>query len=153
MATKDVGVVLAHGAWADGSSWCRVIAALRGEGVNVTAAPLPLTSLADDVAALNRSMERTDKPVILVGHAYAGAVIALARPERVKALIYVAALAPDQGERSRTCSIAPNRIRRHQSSRLTTTVWSGCLKLPLQRRSRKTHPPRISRCSRPCSGR
>ena len=99
MAMKDVSVVLAHGAWADGSSWSRVITTLRAEGVNVSAAPLPLTSLAGDVAALNRSMERTDKPIILVGHAYAGAVIALARPERVKALIYVAAVAPDEGEK------------------------------------------------------
>ena len=99
MAMKDVSVVLAHGAWADGSSWSRVITALRAEHVDVSAAPLPLTSLADDVAALNRSLERTDKPIILVGHAYAGAVIALARSECVKALIYVAALAPDEGEK------------------------------------------------------
>jgi pimeloyl-ACP methyl ester carboxylesterase len=99
MAIKDVSVVLAHGAWADGSSWSRVITALRAENINVTAAPLPLTSLANDVAALNRSMERTDRPIILVGHAYAGAVIALARPECVKALVYVAALAPDEGEK------------------------------------------------------
>jgi pimeloyl-ACP methyl ester carboxylesterase len=99
MAAKDVSVVLAHGAWADGSSWARVIAALQAEGVNVSAAPLPLTSLADDVAALNRSLDRTGGPIVLAGHAYAGAVIALARPERVKALVYVTALAPDQGEK------------------------------------------------------
>ena len=80
-------------------SWARVIAALQAEGVNVSAAPLPLTSLADDVAALNRSLDRTDGPIVLAGHAYAGAVIALARPERVKALVHVTALAPDQGEK------------------------------------------------------
>jgi pimeloyl-ACP methyl ester carboxylesterase len=97
--TKDVSVVLAHGAWADGSSWARVIAALTSEGVNVFAAPLPLTSLAADVAALNRSLDRTGGPIVLAGHAYAGAVIALARPERVKALVYVTALAPDEGEK------------------------------------------------------
>jgi pimeloyl-ACP methyl ester carboxylesterase len=96
---KDVSVVLAHGAWADGSSWARVITALAAEGVDVTAAPLPLTSLADDVAALNRSLDRTKGSIVLVGHAYAGAVIALARPERVKALVYVTALAPDEGEK------------------------------------------------------
>jgi pimeloyl-ACP methyl ester carboxylesterase len=67
--------------------------------VEVSAAPLPLTSLADDVAALNRSLDRTERPVVLVAHAYAGAVIALARPERVKALVYVTALAPDEGEK------------------------------------------------------
>jgi pimeloyl-ACP methyl ester carboxylesterase len=99
MAMRDVNVVLAHGAWADGSSWARVIAALKAEDAKVSAAPLPLTSLADDVAALNRSLERTDGPIILAAHAYAGAVIALARPERVKALVYVTALAPDQGEK------------------------------------------------------
>jgi len=87
MASKDVTVVLAHGAWADGSSWARVITALEAEAVRVSAAPLPLTSLADDVAALNRSLDRTEGPIVLVGHAYAGAVIALARPERVKALV------------------------------------------------------------------
>lgn len=56
MAAKDVNVVLAHGAWADGSSWTRVITALEAESVKVVAAPLALTSLADDVAALNRSL-------------------------------------------------------------------------------------------------
>ena len=99
MATKDVNVVLAHGAWADGSSWARVISALKAEAINVVAAPLPLTSLADDVAALNRSLERMQGPIVLAGHAYAGAVVALARPERVKALVYVTALAPDEGEK------------------------------------------------------
>jgi pimeloyl-ACP methyl ester carboxylesterase len=99
MVMTDVSVVLAHGAWADGSSWARVIAALKAEGVKVTAAPLPLTSLADDVAALNRSLDRTEGPIVLAGHAYAGTVIALARPERVKALVYITALAPDEGEK------------------------------------------------------
>jgi pimeloyl-ACP methyl ester carboxylesterase len=99
MAMQDVSVVLAHGAWADGSSWARVITALRAASVRVSAAPLPLTSLADDVAALNRSLDRIEGPIVLAGHAYAGAVIALARPERVNALVYVTALAPDEGEK------------------------------------------------------
>jgi pimeloyl-ACP methyl ester carboxylesterase len=99
MATKEASVVLTHGAWADGSSWARVVTALKAEGTRVIAAPLLLTSLADDVAALNRSLDRTEGPIVLAGHAYAGAVIALARPERVKALVYVTALAPDQGEK------------------------------------------------------
>jgi pimeloyl-ACP methyl ester carboxylesterase len=99
MAADSVSVVLAHGAWADGSSWARVITTLKSEGVSVYAAPLPLTSLGDDVAALNRSLDRTEGPIILTGHAYAGAVIALARPERVKALVYVTALAPEEGEK------------------------------------------------------
>jgi len=99
MAVKDVSVVLAHGAWADGSSWTGVIAALKKEYVKVLAAPLPLTSLADDVDALNRSLDRTEGPIVLAGHAYAGAVIALARSERVRALVYVTALAPDEDEK------------------------------------------------------
>jgi pimeloyl-ACP methyl ester carboxylesterase len=99
MAMQDVSVVLAHGAWADGSSWARVITALNAESVRVSAAPLPLTSLADDVVALNRSLDRIKGPIVLAGHAYAGAVIALARPKRVGALVYITALAPDEGEK------------------------------------------------------
>lgn len=97
--TKNVSVVLAHGAWADGSSWAPVITALKPDAAKVLAAPLPLTSLAADVDALNSTLDRTEGPVVLAGHAYAGAVIALARPERVKALVYVTALAPDEGEK------------------------------------------------------
>jgi pimeloyl-ACP methyl ester carboxylesterase len=99
MAMKDVSVVMAHGGWADGSSWARVVTGLAAHGIKAAAAPLPLTELADDVAALNRSIERMPGPVVLVAHAYAGAVIGLARPERVKALVYVNAFAPDEGEK------------------------------------------------------
>jgi pimeloyl-ACP methyl ester carboxylesterase len=99
MAMNDVSVVMAHGGWADGSSWARVIVGLAVHGVKASAAPLPLTSLADDVAALNRSIDRAPGPVVLAAHAYAGAVIGLVRPERVKALVYVTAFAPDEGEK------------------------------------------------------
>jgi hypothetical protein len=95
---NTVTVVLAHGAWADGSSWSKVIAGLRRAGVASLAAPLPLTSLADDVAALDRTLERAQGPVVLVGHAYAGAVIGATRSSKAQALVYVAALAPDEGE-------------------------------------------------------
>jgi len=98
MSTNDVSVVLVHGAWADGSSWSKVIGLLKAEGIKVFAAPLPLTSLADDTAALERTLERIDGAVVLAGHAYAGAVIAATRCEKVKALAYIAALAPDEGE-------------------------------------------------------
>jgi pimeloyl-ACP methyl ester carboxylesterase len=98
MSLNEVSVVLVHGAWADGSSWSKVIGALKAEGARVVAAPLPLTSLADDVVALDRVLERTKTPIVLVGHAYAGAVIAETRSEKVRSLVYVAALAPDQGE-------------------------------------------------------
>ena len=98
MSGENVSVVLVHGAWADGSSWAKVIARLAAAGVGVIAAPLPLTSFAEDTAAVERTLERSSGPVVLVGHAYAGAVIAAARSEKVKALVYVAALAPDEGE-------------------------------------------------------
>ena len=98
MMQENLNVVLVHGAWADGSSWRDVIDPLRAAGAHVVAAPLPLTSLQDDLEALERLLERIDGPVVLVGHAYAGAVIGLARSEKVRALVYVAALAPDEGE-------------------------------------------------------
>jgi pimeloyl-ACP methyl ester carboxylesterase len=98
MSGNNITVVLAHGAWADGSSWSKVISPLSAVGVKSVAAPLPLTSLSDDVAALDRTLERVDGPVVLVGHAYAGAVIAATRSEKVQSLVYIAALAPDEGE-------------------------------------------------------
>ncbi len=91
-------VVLVHGAWADGSCWQNIILPLRQRGLKVISAPIPLTSLSEDVTALDRVLKRTTGPTILVGHAYAGAVIAAAREERVVSLVYIAALAPDEGE-------------------------------------------------------
>jgi pimeloyl-ACP methyl ester carboxylesterase len=91
-------VVLIHGAWADGSSWEPVIRRLQSAGINVVAAPIPLTSLSEDAAALRRTIARTDGPVVVTGHAYAGAVVGAANNERVKGLVYIAALAPDEGE-------------------------------------------------------
>jgi pimeloyl-ACP methyl ester carboxylesterase len=98
MSSSDVSVVLVHGAWADGSSWSRIIGPLAAGGLEVSAPPLPLTSFQDDVAALDRALERAPGPVVLAGHAYAGAVIAATRSNKVRALVYVAALAPDEGE-------------------------------------------------------
>jgi pimeloyl-ACP methyl ester carboxylesterase len=100
MSANNFGssVVLAHGAWADGSSWSKVVGILKAAGVKVVAAPLPLTSLADDVAALERTLERVEGPVVLAGHAYAGAVIGSTRDPKVIALAYIAALAPAEGE-------------------------------------------------------
>jgi pimeloyl-ACP methyl ester carboxylesterase len=72
---------------------------LAAKGAKLTAAPLPLTSFAEDTAALERALERIQGPVVLASHAYAGAVIASVRSEKVKALVYVAALAPDEGEK------------------------------------------------------
>jgi pimeloyl-ACP methyl ester carboxylesterase len=95
---KNATVILVHGAWADGSSWNPVVLPLLKEGLNVICAPIPLTSLSEDITTLNRVIARTEGPVLLAAHAYAGAVIGGATNERVKSLVYVAALAPDEGE-------------------------------------------------------
>src|SRR5580704_19471242 len=91
-------IILVHGAWADGSCWRNVILLLEKRGLRVICAPIPLTSLSNDATALNQVLERTSGPVVLVGHAYSGAVIAAVQEERVKSLVYIAALAPDEGE-------------------------------------------------------
>ena len=92
-------IVLVHGAFADGSSWAKVIAILQAKGYNVTAVQNPLTSFADDVAATNRALASQDGPVILVGHSWGGVVITEAGMDpKVVGLVYVAAFAPDEGE-------------------------------------------------------
>ena len=94
----DATVVMVHGAWADGSSWRQVIEGIQATGIKAIAAPIPLTSLSDDIKALDRALERTRGPLVLAAHAYAGAVIAASTNERVRALVFVAALAPDEDE-------------------------------------------------------
>jgi len=92
-------VVLVHGAWADGSSWSKVIPLLEAKGLHVVAVQNALTSLADDVAATKRAIALQDGPVILVGHSYGGAVITEAGNDpKVVGLVYVAAFAPGDGE-------------------------------------------------------
>ena len=92
-------VVIVHGAWADGSSWSKVIPLLQAKGLHVVAVQNPLTSLADDVAATKRAIALQDGPVLLVGHSYGGVVITEAGNDpKVVGLVYVAALAPSDGE-------------------------------------------------------
>jgi pimeloyl-ACP methyl ester carboxylesterase len=91
-------IVLVHGAWADGSCWRNVILPLERSGLHVICPPMPMTSLANDMAALSWALERTSGPVVLVGHAYSGAVIAAVGEDRVKSLVYISALAPQAGE-------------------------------------------------------
>lgn len=98
MSKSKISVVLVHGAWAECASWSEIIVPLQKQGIEVICAPLPLTTLRDDVDALSRLWARTEGDIVLVGHAYAGAVIGAATFERVKLLVYVAALAPDEGE-------------------------------------------------------
>src|SRR5450432_1580586 len=94
-------VVLVHGAFADGSSWDKVIPILQAKGLKVVAVQNPLTSLADDVAAGRRVIDEQSGPVILVGHSWGGTVITqLGDDAKVASLVYVAAFAPDVGESS-----------------------------------------------------
>lgn len=95
---QNFTIVLVHAAWADGSCWSNLIAPIEKHGLKVMCAPIPLTSLSNDAAALNAALERTTGPVVSVAHAYSGAVVAAARNERIRSLVYVAALAPDEGE-------------------------------------------------------
>jgi pimeloyl-ACP methyl ester carboxylesterase len=92
-------IVLVHGAWADGSSWEKIVPLLEAKGLHVVCVQNPLTSLADDVAATNRIIDAQDGPVLLVGHSYGGAIITEAgNNPKVVGLVYVAAFAPDEGE-------------------------------------------------------
>ena len=93
-------IVLVHGAFADGSGWKPVADILRKDGYSVSVVQEPETSLADDVAATNRILDRQSGPVVLVGHSYGGAVITEAgNNAHVARLVYVAAFAPDEGEK------------------------------------------------------
>jgi len=102
MTTKyqDLTAVLVHAAWADASSWNKVTAPLQELGLRVRSAQIPLTSLNDDVVALKRLLRQVEGPVLLAAHSYAGAVITAAGADnpQVKALVYIAAIVPDEGE-------------------------------------------------------
>lgn len=92
-------IVLVHGAWADGSSWSKVIPLLQAQGYNVTAVQNPLTSLDDDVAATKRVLDLQKGPVLLVGHSWAGMVITQAGTDpKVVGLVYIDAFSPDVGQ-------------------------------------------------------
>lgn len=99
LAETKASVVLVHGAFADGSSWNKVITRLQKHHTEVIAVQLPLTSLKDDVAATQRAIARAHGDVVLVGHSWGGTVISEAgNNARVKSLVYVAAFAPDSGQ-------------------------------------------------------
>ena len=93
-------LVLVHAAWVDASSWNKIITLLRRKGMQVVAVQIPLSSLSDDVATVRRILKRVSGPVVLVGHSYGGAVVTAAGSGNlnVKALVYIAAMAPDEGE-------------------------------------------------------
>jgi pimeloyl-ACP methyl ester carboxylesterase len=92
-------VMLIHGAWADGSSWSEVISRLQARGLRVVSVQNQLNSLADDVAAVTRALERETAPVVLVAHSWGGTVATqVGMSDKVAALVYIAAFAPDLGE-------------------------------------------------------
>ena len=96
-------IVFAHGIWADGSCFNKVIRPLLAEGYEVIAAQYGLDSLESDVAAVVRTLGRVSSPAILVGHSYGGSVITAAgTDDRVGGLVYIAALAPDETETSQS---------------------------------------------------
>src|SRR5215475_4202221 len=96
-------VVFAHGIWADGSCFSKVIPALQDDGFEVVSCQYGLDRTPEDVAATRRTLKRVSSPAILVGHSYGGSVITWAgTDDRVAGLVYIAALAPDAGETSQT---------------------------------------------------
>lgn len=118
---KVRNVVLVHGAWADGSSWNKVIPILQAAGLKVTSVQNPLTSLGDAAAAVRWALARQDGPTVLVGHSWSGTLVSeVGSDPKVTALVYVAARAPDAGEDflalSATFATAPARagIEEHE---------------------------------------
>jgi pimeloyl-ACP methyl ester carboxylesterase len=99
MAKPTTTVVLVHGAWADGSSWNKVIPLLLAKGLSVVAVQIPLTSISDDAAVTKRMIATLEGPVVLVGHSWGGMAITQAGGDpKVAALVYISAFAPDLGE-------------------------------------------------------
>jgi pimeloyl-ACP methyl ester carboxylesterase len=111
--TETPTIVLVHGAFADGGSWSHVIPILQDDGFRVIAIQNPLTSFGEDVAMTRREVETQPGPVVLVGHGYGGAVITAAAvgAKNVRALVYVAAFAPDAGEQLQALLMAyPSKL-------------------------------------------
>src|SRR4029450_1404460 len=99
MNASTLTIVLVHGGFVDGSGWQGVYNILKKDGYNVSIVQNPTTSLADDVAVTRRAIAEQDGPVVLVGHSYGGVVVSEAgTDEKVKAVVYIAAFAPDRGE-------------------------------------------------------
>lgn len=125
-AVKKPTIVLVHGAYADGSSWSKVIPMLQAKGYTVVSVQNPLTSLADDVGATNRVINQQTEPVLLVGHSWAGVVITEAgNNPKVKGLVYVSGLAPDSGQ-----SVVDVTTGFPQSAAPVTKDEGGFLSLP-----------------------
>ena len=99
--SKKPSIVFAHGLWADGSCYSKVMKLLAADGYEVISTQNQLNTVADDAAAVRSALGRVSSPSVLVGHSYGGTVISAAgTDERVAALVYICALAPEDGETS-----------------------------------------------------
>jgi pimeloyl-ACP methyl ester carboxylesterase len=129
--TTVKNIVLVHGAFADGTSWSKVIPLLRERGYHVVAVQNPLTSLADDAAATKRIIALQDGPVILVGHSWGGAVITQAGDDpKVAGLVYVAAYAPEVGQSANDASTPYGKTEGQKqihvdSEKFASMSWEG----------------------------
>src|SRR6266700_140403 len=114
-------IVFAHGLWADGSCYSKVIPALLADGHQVMSAQNSLDTLEGDVAAVTRALGRVSSPAILVGHSYGGTVITAAgTDDRVAGLVYIAALAPDEDETSQS---QQSQLQRFVAKRMCATAY------------------------------
>ena len=150
-------IVLVHGAFADGSGWAAVANILRRDGFNVSVAQPPETSLDDDVASTNRTIDAMAGQVVLVGHSYGGVIITAAgNNEHVKSLVYVAAFQPDAGESLGSLAAGKHRHRAAPSRHpMATCIWTARASMPTsaptcRKRKPRSWPGRRSVCrSRP----
>src|SRR5262245_48373416 len=117
-------IVFAHGLWADGSCFSKVIELLVADGYEVISTQNHLNTVADDAAAVRTSLGRAKGPVVLVGHSYGGTVITAAGvDDRVKALVYICALAPEDGD---TTQADQTNFRRPPSSSISRSRTGAC---------------------------
>jgi pimeloyl-ACP methyl ester carboxylesterase len=141
-------VVLVHGAFADSSSWDGVIAQLQAAGIKVTAAPNPLRGISHDSAYVASSIEQVPGPVLAVGHSYGGAVISNAATGlgNVVGLVFVAAFAPDEGERlGEVTAGSRDSVLGRRRSRCSTRLRTARGPPP----SSQSTPRSSTTCSRP----
>ncbi len=132
-------IVLVHGAWADGSSWSKVITLLQKQGFNVSAAQLPLTSLENDIAVTRNMLAAQKGPTVLVGHSYGGAVITGVANDapNVTALVYIAGFGLDEGESLETLSKQRPPTAAAHIYTPTTVAFSGSMSRVFPRPSRR----------------
>ena len=126
MTTKNLTIVLVHGAWGDGSHWRHIIPALYKEGYTVRSVQNPLTSLEDDIQKTKDLIDAQEGKVLLVGHSYGGAVISGAgHHDKVVGLVFIAAFALDKGESLGGIFARENHLPAQQAFIRTPKVFYG----------------------------